>query len=359
MLDELLPILIDVVLDLKAAIPQAMRAASPSLFGKLADKTRDITQRHINIPFDRVYGYWKRVLKSSGLPGDERREDIASSLYAFLFRSQPFFKADDADTLLARWSDRLGTFPSKSSRAFLLLAWFLPPSEFVRFEYLSARGIKSPVDLISESFELFSYGIWSRFANRLLLPVQPPQMNCRFVIPPLDSKIIPEFPSTFEEFQRKEFKLLYRGSRDGFQSADFHRTCDGHKPTASLISSKNGFIFGGYTPLAWNSTATWTSDEKVKSFLFTIKNPHSLPPRTFPLNREVRANAIYNHSSYGPFFGTGHDLCIQNQCNAFTSNSTNLGQTYTNDSGIPGNTVLAGVANFTVEEIEVFEMSQP
>jgi hypothetical protein len=259
----------------------------------------------------------------------------------------PDLVVQNEDALLEMISDRI----SRDSSDFSLL-------EFVRFEYLSAQGIKSAVDLISASFELFSYGIWSRFANRLLLPVQPPETHRRSVGPVLDSKIIPEFPSTFEEFQGREFKLLYRGSRDGFQSTDFHRTCDGHGHTVSLISSQNGFIFGGYTALVWNSSTQWTSDRKRKSFLFTIKNPHGLPPRTFPLGRDGRANAIYNQSTYGPLFGSGHDLCIHNQCNAFNSSSTNLGYSYTNDSGIPGNSVLTGAANFVVEEIEVFEITQ-
>ncbi len=42
-------------------------------------------------------------------------------------------------------------------------------------------------------------------------------------------------------------KLLYRGSRDGWEYADFHRLCDGASPTISLFKVKNGPCIGGYT----------------------------------------------------------------------------------------------------------------
>jgi hypothetical protein len=46
--------------------------------------------------------------------------------------------------------------------------------------------------------------------------------------------------------------LLYRGSRDGWTSKDFHRLCDGKSPTISLLKIKNGLFkkgpcIGGYT----------------------------------------------------------------------------------------------------------------
>ena len=49
----------------------------------------------------------------------------------------------------------------------------------------------------------------------------------------------------------KKFKLLYRGSRNGFKALDFHRCCDNQGCTFTIIKSEMGKIFGGYTDIPW------------------------------------------------------------------------------------------------------------
>jgi hypothetical protein len=49
------------------------------------------------------------------------------------------------------------------------------------------------------------------------------------------SLIVADFPVLFAELRGKRFALLWRGSRDGFGARDFHRRCDGHAPTLTLI----------------------------------------------------------------------------------------------------------------------------
>jgi hypothetical protein len=253
------------------------------------------------------------------------------------------------ETLLELISARI----SRDSASYTLL-------ECVKFEYLSTDGIKSAIELISGSFELFSYGIWNRLTQRLLLPVHPPKTD-RVIVGEtraVDSRISPDFPSLFPAFSGKRFRLIYRGSEHGFQAADFHRTCDGHWNTVCLIRSASGFIFGGYTPLAWNSTGQWGNDQKGKGFLFTIKNPHNIPARIFPLNRDHRAYAIYGHGSYGPVFGSGNDLMLASAYNLTNGCNANVGVSYVNDTGIDPSLVLAGNAAVAVGEIEVFELTE-
>jgi hypothetical protein len=52
------------------------------------------------------------------------------------------------------------------------------------------------------------------------------------------SLIVVDFPALFTEFGGKRFTLLWRGSRDGFGARDFHRRCDGHARTLTLIQDK-------------------------------------------------------------------------------------------------------------------------
>jgi hypothetical protein len=68
-----------------------------------------------------------------------------------------------------------------------------------------------------------------------------------------DSLIVSDFPGIFAEFRGKQFKLLWRGSRDGFGASQFHGRCDAHSNTLTVILDTEGNIFGGFTPLEWES----------------------------------------------------------------------------------------------------------
>jgi hypothetical protein len=46
-------------------------------------------------------------------------------------------------------------------------------------------------------------------------------------------------------------QLIFKGSRDGFKSADFHRLCKDKPNTLSVVESEHGSIFGGFASLAW------------------------------------------------------------------------------------------------------------
>ena len=50
---------------------------------------------------------------------------------------------------------------------------------------------------------------------------------------------------------QSDFVLIYRASRDGWNSTDFHTHCDNKGPTVSVVKSGN-YIFGGYTEQSWN-----------------------------------------------------------------------------------------------------------
>jgi hypothetical protein len=226
--------------------------------------------------------------------------------------------------------------------------------EFVRFEFLSDECMARALECVSNSFESLTFGIWSRLRTRLALSVTPPKMSGRFkALPTMESTIISATPEIFSVIGGKTFRLLYRGSRDGFQPSAFHSHCDGHQNTVSLILSKNKCIFGGYTPLAWSSQTGYVSDPSLRRFVFTIKNPHGLPAQIF--RQKLEANAIYNGSPFGPTFGN-HDFRVYEPFQSSTYNYSSLGTAYTNDTGIDGQRLLTGEYSFVVEEIEVFEV---
>jgi hypothetical protein len=180
-----------------------------------------------------------------------------------------------------------------------------------------------------------------------------------------DSQIISEFPEIFAEFRKKQFSLLWRGSRDGFKAKDFHDRCDGHANTLTVILDTKGNIFGGFTPVEWESRV-WNGrfgnnsnclkvDDTLESFLFTLKNPQNLPARRFALKPDNKHWAISCDSNWGPCF---RDIAVSDNCNANTESYTQLGCcAYTNDTGLHESVVFAGSTNYQTVEIEVFEIT--
>jgi hypothetical protein len=154
----------------------------------------------------------------------------------------------------------------------------------------------------------------------------------------VDSAIISDFPDIFVEFRGKRFSLLWRGGRDSFGADDFHCRCDGHANTLTVILDIDGNIFGGFTPVEWESRKRncLKADASVKSFLFTLKNPHNVPARRFASKDEKKDEAIYCYSGCGPSFC---DIGIRDKCNANINNYTYcFGDSYTNDTGLDGKT---------------------
>jgi hypothetical protein len=171
----------------------------------------------------------------------------------------------------------------------------------------------------------------------------------------IESVILEERPEIFSIFGSKRFELLYRGSRDGFGSSVFHKRCNGKSGTVTIVQTAKGFIFGGYTPLAWRSPdrGQWAGDSSLQSFVFTVKNGRNLSPKRFGLKSDHSQYAILCYSGYGPCFG--HDFQIKSDGNTGTVNHSSFGSTYTDDVGA-GPTFLAGESPFTAKEVEVFQL---
>jgi hypothetical protein len=228
---------------------------------------------------------------------------------------------------------------------------YRPLLRWIEIRFLSATGLAA----LTEDLESPPECLWLGIRDRLIPPPAPPPSGW-------DSAIVPDFPVIFKEFREKKFTLLWRGSRDGFGGCAFHRRCDGHANTLTVILDTDGNIFGGFTPVAWKS-GDWHSkaDPSLKSFLFTLMNPHNFPARRFALKAEKKDQAIYCNSWDGPRFGGGMmggaDICVRDNCNAKTNSATSLGNGYTNDTGVDGETFFTGSYQFQVKEIEVFEIT--
>jgi len=150
----------------------------------------------------------------------------------------------------------------------------------------------------------------------------------------------------------KNIELIYRGSRDGMTSNDFHKKCDNQGPTITLLRNDKGYIFGGYTSVSWTGDGNFHSDSK--SFLFTLTNINGSEPTKFPISSTD--NSVYHHNNYGPTFGGGHDIYI-NQDFINKNSYANFPSSYKDIIG-KGNSTFSGNFgnyNFKLNEIEIFK----
>jgi hypothetical protein len=63
--------------------------------------------------------------------------------------------------------------------------------------------------------------------------------------------------------QKYGWILKYRASRDGFDSNDFHKKCDGIRNTLTVIKATSGNVFGGFTEKAWDSSGSIVNDPQL------------------------------------------------------------------------------------------------
>jgi hypothetical protein len=152
----------------------------------------------------------------------------------------------------------------------------------------------------------------------------------------------------------QQWELIYKASRDGFDANAFHSRCNNKGPTMTIIQSNNNYLFGGYTAVPWTSDGSYKND--TTAFLFTLTNPHDIPPTKYLINPSQSANAVYHNSSYGPTFGSGHDIYLANGSNSNNSSYTNFPSGYTDTTG-KGNATFTGARNFTSSDIEVFKLA--
>jgi len=154
------------------------------------------------------------------------------------------------------------------------------------------------------------------------------------------------------EDKRLKLSLLYSGAADGFNASAFHTKCDMKGATLTVIQSGLQ-VFGGYNSENWAQTGNYTTSG---SWLYSLQNPQKQPLKLLP-NGTTQA---YNGSGYGPTWGGGHDLHVNNNMKTASSNYTSpsaftiVAPTYTCHTGSVTTTTLAGVYNFPVDEIEVF-----
>lgn len=160
--------------------------------------------------------------------------------------------------------------------------------------------------------------------------------------------------------------IFSKTSGDGKTSANFHAAGDGQGRTITVYRVQyNGqqYLIGGYNPQSWSSINNYNvtpNDTDRTAFLFNLTSD-------FVQRQKLTSNPscgscgqyqTYNTSSYGPTFGGGHDIWVDNSLQAgyaynwsygdsnYSNNILNIGNPYT---GYPSLQILG---------FEVFKVAQ-
>lgn len=98
--------------------------------------------------------------------------------------------------------------------------------------------------------------------------------------------------------KRVNYKLLFRGTRDGTSARVFHSKCDNITGTLTIVKTDKGLRFGGYTEALWNPLDTYGYRDDKEAFVFSLDLKKIY-------NSKNGVNAIIPNVHYGPVFGTG------------------------------------------------------
>jgi len=166
-----------------------------------------------------------------------------------------------------------------------------------------------------------------------------------------------------EEFLKKIFEwtgyndmeLLYRGSRDGSTSKDFHKRCDNKGPTICLYKNDKNYIFGGYASISWTSKDGYHSASE--SFIFTLTNIHETEPTKFP--NTTKEKSVYHDPDLGPCFGDYNDIDIRSDYKnsvSYIRFPTNYEDTFNKEKSIFTGNLDNNKNEIYIKEIEVFKL---
>ncbi|GBC02013.1 hypothetical protein RclHR1_04410006 [Rhizophagus clarus] len=234
---------------------------------------------------------------------------------------------------IKKWNKEQITIMDKTLHEFIPLIRFyhIPSDDF--FNKVLPYKELLPKQLINEISEFNKVS-----DKKSIVSIQPPRMP-KYLLN-LDSVIVEfqHFAMFASWIDKKDdiyynyknipycFKLLYRASKDGSNSKEFHKKCDNKGATIIIAKVKEmDRIVGGYNPLMWDSS-NWTKPT-TDSFIFSFTDKNDMSAAIIGRVKDANS-AIYCASSLGPAFGPGTDLYNYNNnewyCNSSYYSSINL-----------------------------------
>ncbi|CAG8543091.1 552_t:CDS:2 [Paraglomus occultum] len=149
---------------------------------------------------------------------------------------------------------------------------------------------------------------------------------------------------TYPRKARHHFRLLLRGTRDGFSSRTFHYRCDERGPTLTLVKPYGtNDIIGGYVSISWLSDCKYHAADS--SFLFSIKNERLTLSRN-----KLSERVMWASLTCGPSFGDEELHLWRDKSTQAFAKCSNKNTVFEKSIGMNG--------VFAVEEYEVLGLSK-
>jgi hypothetical protein len=151
--------------------------------------------------------------------------------------------------------------------------------------------------------------------------------------------------------------------RPGDTSVNFHQGADGKGATFTLLEVTNtagqSFLVGGYNPQSWSSTDGWHEtprDFQRTAFLFNFDTPavYRQVLSDFELPSQGQRQT-YNDILFGPVFGTGPDLFVNDDLTKALSWQLSYGNPANEGISIIDGSV--GGKAVTVNAMEIFAIA--
>jgi hypothetical protein len=155
-----------------------------------------------------------------------------------------------------------------------------------------------------------------------------------------------------EKGKIKEIKLLYSSKIDGDDCSSFYNKCKNISPTLSLIKTKKGKRFGGFTFGKWNDKQRALTQTDSEAFLFSLDNMKNY--------KILKPNfAIFSASDHSSFLtygnngdGDGCGIFLRDNFLTKGGHENHTSKVYDVDSKY----CLSTEKDFNVEEVEVYNI---
>ena len=145
----------------------------------------------------------------------------------------------------------------------------------------------------------------------------------------------------------ENIKLIYRATDDGDKSEKLIEKIKNKGPIISLIQTKKGKRFGGFTKVDWTDENGRKNDPNA--FLFSLDNKCEY--------KILKSNlAFYYYSSNPLVYGNNSDGKGIYLNNNFLKDNSNTEDHSTKVYDMPSDYCLTGDENFGVEEVEIFQI---
>jgi len=147
------------------------------------------------------------------------------------------------------------------------------------------------------------------------------------------------------------FQCVYRATADGFGAGNFHDHCDGVRRLLVVIRTVSGFLFGGFGSKAFTPHEQFVAD--ATAFVYSLVNPHELPPVVCPVRATDVEHALCNGQDFGPRYGL-NAIVICHNSNRVPESETYFPHSFVDPTGLGRELFVGGRDLGYIDEILAF-----